>query len=553
MLIEMWSPAFKKEGEIREPIKFHLGLNVVMGMDNADNSIGKSSTLLAIDFIFGGTSYLKSVAVKKVGDHPIYFSFKFDKTYYFSRDTENSEKIIEYKNGYDVIDKTHTKDDYMDFLKDKYDLNNKGLSFRLGVSGFFRIAGKSNQDLDYPLKVYSSQSSEGALTTLIQLFDYYDDIEIYREKLTESKNKLKAFKEARKYNFISNLIGGQKQFELNAARIKELEYQLSQLQEDEENLRINSQDLENSKQKIKLKNQKLELEKLMLDKQRRLKLLDISLEYGLYPTEADVSSLQEFFPSVEVKKIFEIEKYHKKLAKILDSEFSNEKEQLTHELKQIEDVLQNTNIQLSEIGASTHLSADFLDKYTELTSTINALKEQNKAYLDENKLNKIKLDADKDLKRSIEEILVELQSIINAKMREFNDVLYPDVRKSPQITLKAYNSYSFHTPDDDGTGTKFKGVLVLDLAILYLTNLPILAHDSLLFKNISDQAIAGLVKLYTQTAKLGKQVFIAIDKTASYGSETEKVLKDNTVLRLSDNGNELFGISWSKGANENES
>ncbi|MCD0152105.1 DUF2326 domain-containing protein, partial [Streptococcus agalactiae] len=129
-----------------------------------------------------------------------------------------------------------------------------------------------------------------------------------------------------------------------------------------------------------------------------------SLEYGLYPTEADVSSLQEFFPSVEVKKIFEIEKYHKKLAKILDSEFSNEKEQLTHELKQIEDVLQNTNIQLSEIGASTHLSADFLDKYTELTSTINALKEQNKAYLDENKLNKIKLDADKDLKRSIEEI-----------------------------------------------------------------------------------------------------------------------------------------------------
>ncbi|MCD0151829.1 ATPase, partial [Streptococcus agalactiae] len=73
MLIEMWSPAFKKEGEIREPIKFHLGLNVVMGMDNADNSIGKSSTLLAIDFIFGGTSYLKSVAVKKVGDHPIYF------------------------------------------------------------------------------------------------------------------------------------------------------------------------------------------------------------------------------------------------------------------------------------------------------------------------------------------------------------------------------------------------------------------------------------------------------------------------------------------------
>ncbi|MCW6681287.1 DUF2326 domain-containing protein [Aerococcaceae bacterium NML160702] len=553
MLIEMWSPAFKKNGQIREPIKFHLGLNVVMGMDNADNSIGKSSALLAIDFIFGGDSYLKSVAVQKVGNHPIYFSFKFNKTYYFSRNTETPDKVIEYKNGYDDVDTAHTKDEYIKILKDKYELNNTGLSFRLGVSGFFRIAGKSNQDLNYPLKVFNSQSSESSLTTLIQLFNYFENIEIYREKLTDSKNKLKAFKDARKYNFISNLIGGQKQFESNVARIKELEYQLLQLQENGENLTVDSQDVENSKEKIRLKNQKIELEKLMLDKQRRLKLLDISLEYGLYPTEADISSLQVFFPSVEVKKIYEVEKYHKKLSKILDSEFSTEKEKLTKELKQIEEVLQNTNLQLSEIGASTHLSADFLDKYTELTSTINALKEQNKAYLDENKLNKIKLVADKNLKRSIEEILVDLQSLINAKMREFNDVLYPDIRKSPQITLKAYNSYSFHTPDDDGTGTKFKGVLVLDLAILYLTNLPVLAHDSLLFKNISDQAISGLIKLYTQTAKLGKQVFIAIDRTASYGSETEKILKDNTVLRLSDKGNELFGISWSKGANGNES
>lgn len=552
MLIEMWSPAFKKQVEIRNPIKFQLGLNVIMGMDNADNSIGKSSALLAIDFIFGGDSYLKSVAVKKVGNHKIFFSFKFDKTYYFSRDTEQPNTIVEYKNGYEDITKSYIMEEYIGFLKDKYNLTNNGLSFRLGVSGFFRIAGKSNHDLDYPLKVFNAQSSESSLTTLIQLFDYYNQIESYQLRLKDSKDKLKAFKEARKYNFISNLIGGQKQFEANALKIQELEYQLSQLKEDE-NLNIDTQDVEKSKQKIQLKNKKIELEKLLLEKQHRLKLLDISLEYGLYPTEADISSLQKFFPSVEVKKIYEVEKYHKKLAKILDSEFSNEKVQLNQELENIEENLREINLLISNIGASTHLSIDFLEKFSELTSTINALKEQNQAYIDENKLNKSKQDADKDLKRSIEEILVELQNIINTKMREFNDILYPDIRKSPQITLKAYNSYSFHTPDDDGTGTKFKGVLVLDLAILYLTNLPALAHDSLLFKNISDQAILGLTKLYSQTARIGKQVFIAIDKTSSYGNETVQILKENTVLRLSDNGNELFGISWSKGANENES
>lgn len=75
MLIEMWSPVFKRHGEIREQIQFHPRLNVIMGIDLADNFIGKSSSLLAIDFIFGGNSYQKSIAVKKLSDYLIYFCF----------------------------------------------------------------------------------------------------------------------------------------------------------------------------------------------------------------------------------------------------------------------------------------------------------------------------------------------------------------------------------------------------------------------------------------------------------------------------------------------
>ena len=45
--------------------------------------------------------------------------------------------------------------------------------------------------------------------------------------------------------------------------------------------------------------------------ERRLKLLKMSLDYGLYPTEADLSELQEFFPQVNLKKIYEVERYHK--------------------------------------------------------------------------------------------------------------------------------------------------------------------------------------------------------------------------------------------------
>lgn len=547
----MWSPVFKIGDKIRKPVQFHSGLNVVMGMENADNSIGKSSSLLAIDFIFGGDSYLKSVAVRKIGDHPIFFCFQFDKKYYFSRNTDNSDLITVCDNNYQPTETTYKLEEYIEFLQEKYRLDNTGLSFRLGVSGFFRIAGKSNHDPDWPLRVYTGQSSAASIITLIQLFDLYDDIEVYKNRLTEKSEKLKTFKNARKYNFISNLIGGKEKFEENVSKIKELEYELLQLKDTHQE-NINTEDIERSKEKVSLKNYRLELEKALMDKQRKLTLVDISLDYGLYPTEADLSSLQEFFPDVNIKKIYEVEKYHKKLATILDSEFSNEREEIKSDIKKLEAELEVIREKMNQIGASTNLSSDFLEKYSELISTINALKEQNQAYIDERELSKEKSNADNDLKRSIEDILVELQEKINGKMREFNDILYPDIRKSPQITLKAHNSYSFHTPDDDGTGTKYKGMLVFDLAILYMTNLPALAHDSLLFKNISDQAIAGLTLLYEQSEKLGKQIFMAIDKPTSYKVETAKILKDNTVLQLSDNGNELYGVSWSKGANKDE-
>lgn len=43
------------QGEI---IKFERGLNVVLGPNDGFNSIGKSSLLLLIDFVFGGRYFL---------------------------------------------------------------------------------------------------------------------------------------------------------------------------------------------------------------------------------------------------------------------------------------------------------------------------------------------------------------------------------------------------------------------------------------------------------------------------------------------------------------
>ena len=147
-----------------------------------------------------------------------------------------------------------------------------------------------------------------------------------------------------------------------------------------------------------------------------------------------------------------------------------------------------------------------------------------------------KAKAEETLRRSIETILAEIEEILNAKMKEFNDMLFRTHRKPPKIKFNRYDSYKFETPDDTGTGSNYKGMIVYDLAVLFTTALPALAHDSLIFKNLEKDVEDGIMKIYASTSK---QVFIAYDKQGDCRLETQKLLEDNCVLRLSDNNCEL--------------
>jgi len=73
-LVEIKSSAFKIKTEERPPIRFKRGLNVVLGKNDGAMSIVKSSTLLAVDFVFGGDTYVKSNGVKQEGHCTIFFS-----------------------------------------------------------------------------------------------------------------------------------------------------------------------------------------------------------------------------------------------------------------------------------------------------------------------------------------------------------------------------------------------------------------------------------------------------------------------------------------------
>jgi hypothetical protein len=82
---------------------------------------------------------------------------------------------------------------------------------------------------------------------------------------------------------------------------------------------------------------------------------------------------------------------------------------------------------------------------------------------------------------------------------------------------------------------------VFDLSILTLTCLPALIHDSVVLKQIADAPLEKILELYQNN---GKQVFIALDKVKSYSERAQEILQQDSIIHLSDTGNELFGRSW---------
>lgn len=546
MLVEMRSPVFKELGQERPVIKFKVGLNVILGKENGENSIGKSSAMLAIDFVFGGTSYLNSDGIKHVGDHTIYFSFRFRKgQYWFARRTDEAEKVFICTSDYELTGEVWTKAQFANWLKDGYGIYFEGLSFRQTTSSFFRIYGKENLDERHPLKGLPGQNMQSSIDILVKLFDRYKDIAEFNQKLEKQKKMLSTFREARKYQFVPDIVGGKKQYEENLNRIENLQIELDTLTENQVAV-YNETDLQKEEIYSTLQNNLLTTEAQIQNCERRLKLVDMSLDYGLYPTDADLKTLQEFFPQVNMRKIYEVERYHKKLAVILKDQFEDEKHNILIEIERLKREISEIKTQIKKLGYVGVFSKEFLDRYSEIKGKIDAIKAQNDAFLTMENMRYAVWLTNQQLKNAMDQILCDIETQLNDTMQELNDSLFDDIRKAPKLRLKQYNSYTFETPDDNGTGSNYKGLVIYDLAVLECTELPAIAHDSLILKNISDVAINGIMRIYEKSNRSNKQIFIAFDKQNAYGKSTQQILSENTVLKLSDKGHELYGESWNK-------
>lgn len=536
MLKEIICDKFKQKKVI-----FHSGLNTVLGDDIGSNSIGKTTFLLIIDFVFGGRSFLSAKEVfRQIGHFEVLFVYSFEgEDCHFIRKTDDSDTVYYCDKTFKIISKQGISE-FTQLLKLHYGINLPSISFREIIGQYSRIYGKENNNENKPLNYYHKEPNEKAIMRLMKLFNLYSSIAELAEDKKLKEERLKAYKNAQSFHFISDTSNSE--YKQNLCRIKELNQQIEQLsiQLSAGELDLKTEQLEELYElKAKLSSYKRQRNK---NNSIITRIEDNSLA-NMKMSQADIDMLKSFFPGVDIQKINEINSFHTSISKILSEEIKNQVESLEKTNECIDAEIKQLLAKINVIVDTKNPSKLAIDKFLGLRKELENLSQENQAYFDLKTYKSEKTNASKLFSEVKKEKMLTLQQRINTEMDSINDYIYSKAKKAPLILFEN-NSYKFLTPDDTGTGTSYKNMIVFDLSILKLTELPVLIHDSIILKQVADEAIDKIMEEYLSFSS--KQIFIALDKRQSYLDKTKQILSETKVLELSPDGNELFGYSWNK-------
>ncbi|WP_282035202.1 DUF2326 domain-containing protein [Metabacillus indicus] len=506
-------------------IDFHEGLNVVLGDNKGSNSIGKSTLLMIVDFVFGGNTYIShnSDVIANLGHHDFGFTFKFNNTeYHFVRGTENPDIVFKSNNQYEKLYEIKVND-LTNKLKRLYELDSDHLTFRAAVNTFSRVWGKENNDVKKPLHSFAQDNFNQAVTNLIKLFNKYDAIAMQDKELRRLQDQRLVLNKAGAHKLIPKIT--KTKFDKNT---KEMEVLIKEIERLGKSTYSPTGDITEivSEEMIALR----EIKKRLLDEREYyISRLNRTKRTIKMSAGAGFENLLEFFPNVNVEKLQNIESFHQGISSILSDELENAKKELASKIDELEKEINQVIKKQEQLLKPDEELNVFIDSLIELSSRLKSLQLENDYY---NKLSGLKDDIDTKkgkLEELKEKIVKEINKAINTKLKEINDLIHEDKRTAPELNL-TYSRYDYKFFDNTGTGKAYINLIIFDLAILTLTKMPFIMHDSFLFKNIEKEAVEQIINFYNS---ITKQVFIAIDIIDMYNKETQKILEDKKVILLS--------------------
>jgi len=533
MLIEIYSEILKEK-----TIKFNDGLNVVLGDAVGSNSIGKSTLLMVLDFVFGGKTYLEHNAdtIKELGHHNYNIVFEFEgKKHYFSRDTENKKIVYKCDALFQRI-KELPIDDYTKQLKKLYNISCEEVSFRSTVSLFSRIWGKENLIIDRPLHNYSNEKNYLTILTLIKIFNKYSELTELEHRNAILKKSKDTLNSAGKFDYIPMIT--KSKYNSNQKDIISLEQEINKYRKELEKMTINLSELVTDEiVNLNSKKDRLVNEKGAL--KSRLNRIDFNSEKKTKMSKKKFEKLIEFFPDVNIEKLNQIEDFHGGITKILSGEIKNARKSIEDNIEQLDSEIIMINHELEGMINVEKQPKHLIEKLIRLDSLNKQLSIENNFYDEKVRLtDDSKFVAAKIVEEKMK-VLINIEKILNIKIASLNNMIHKESRMSPSIKLNASN-YLYNISENTGTGKAYTNLILFDLAVFELTELPVLIHDSLLFKQIEVTTVDNIIEHY---ASYNKQVFISIDETTKYDKVTQDILNDKCIQLLS-NEKLLFTKDW---------
>lgn len=536
MLIELKCNAYSRNCKT---VHFHNGLNIVLGQDNKANSIGKSTFLLAVDFAFGGNSYVdsKNKIVKLFGEHTIFFAHKFaEKTYRFSRSTKNPDVVEIYDENYASKNGTMKISDFTSFLKTQYELEKCELSFRDIVSVYSHIAGRFETDFDNPLKNSGDTSQSKSILRVEKLFDEYAKVKPKAEAHALAEKKTKTFKDAENFGFIRKSISSPKDAEKLKLELEKMKAEIAAVKDGKIQAMFEfegktAQETADIKRELKsLRSARTRLQSEIASIQK--------LDKTAKPSEKDLQVLQSYFPSVNLKKIEAVTNFHSSVFKILNEECDDETEKLQEKLSDVSAKIEELEKQISP--ALKDIPQTVLEEYCKKTIRIEELEKTLQYYELKTNLIANQSTTENELRITQEEALSSIENKMNLALKNFDEK-----DASPlQFEFPTQKSYRLFRESDVGTGTKHLNLIVFDLAVLSITKVPYLIHDSYIFHELEDERLNFALSLYDNFRKnYSKQIFIAIDGQDKCNDDSKAIIKNSRVVQLGKKEETLFGVS----------
>ncbi|TKJ91418.1 hypothetical protein PaeCFBP13512_08730 [Paenibacillus sp. CFBP13512] len=533
MLKEINCEIFKEK-----KIKFHKGLNVVKGDNQASNSIGKSTLLMIIDFVFGGTTYIdhNKDVMAELGHHKFDFIMEFEQKFYFSRNTEEPKKVYRCNSNFKVVEELSVTA-YNTFLKEKYNIIQKSLTFRAAVSLYSRVWGKYNSDVKRPLHTYPKEKNDKTINRFLSLFNEYDQIIDFEKNLEILQTSKKVMNKAMNFEYIPKV--NKKIYSKNVKELEKLNQEIENAKSSIVNITINiSEEISNKAFQLQLEKKSYLVQKNYY--KNRLERINNNIDPKTNKKE-NFQKLTEFFPEVNLEKLENIESFHKGITRVLGQELNNARKEVQTKLEIFDLEIKKIDSKINELIDTNEQPNYLIRNILELSNRLKTLELENSFY---EKQETLKIDienAESLLVKNKRNSINKIKGLINNKIEEINNFIHIDKRRTPSLILHD-KDYEYKIFDNTGTGKAYSNLFVLDLSVFSLTVLPFLIHDSFLFKNIENSVIENIINVYQN---YDKQIFIAIDEISKYNEKTQEILEKGSVINLSKD-HLLFIKDWRK-------